>query len=156
MMRFIIKSQHMKTITLILIALITAFTVTSQFNEKNTNKVNYRIVAFNNNNNEVESTSNTVVIAKRLHIQIPNAFSPDGDGVNDSFTAVSDGIEEFSMDVYNRWGEKVYHTDDVLEPWTGIYNGTKCQQDAYTYVIHARGLEFGSQTTMKGTVSLIR
>ncbi len=146
----------MKTIILIFLLLIISNSIKSQSYEKKNNEVAYRIVAHKNNSNTIESISNIVVSAKKLNIQVPNAFSPDGDGVNDVFSAVSDGIEEFSMDVYNRWGEIVYHSDDVSDPWTGKHNGTNCQQDAYAYVINARGLEYGTQTTMKGTVSLIR
>lgn len=144
----------MKTLIALLITLITN-SVLSQFVE-NDNIVNYRVVALKNMDNGIESVSNIVSQAKKLHIQVPNAFSPDGDGVNDGFTVVSDGVEVFSMEVYNRWGEVVYYTDDIEEPWTGEYDGAKCQQDAYVYVIHARGVEGEARTTLKGTISLIR
>ncbi len=145
----------MKTFITLLLTLI-ASSFLSQKNGTNKNVEAYRIVAHMNSNNFIESVSNVVTAVKRLHIQVPNAFSPDGDGVNDGFTAISDGVEEFSMDIYNRWGEVVYHAENIEEPWTGQHKGNDCQQDAYVYVIHAKGLEDASYTTLKGTVSLIR
>ena len=125
-------------------------------NATNVNEVQYRVVAHQKFDNSVTSVSNTVSAIKKMKIQVPNAFSPDGDGINDDFMIVHDGIEEFSMQIYNRWGELVYQTDDTDYPWTGLYKGKDCQQDAYVYIISARGLEDENMTTIKGSVSLIR
>jgi len=144
----------MKTILFIL-TLIAATQVLGQTSTTN-NIVEYRLVAFKHMDNSVQSISNTVEIAKKMNIQVPNAFSPDGDGVNDEFMVVHDGIEEFSMEIYNRWGELVYQTNDTERPWQGDHRGMDCQQDAYVYVISARGLEDEHPTTIKGSVSLIR
>jgi gliding motility-associated-like protein len=144
----------MKTLITILLALIANLTLSQM--TTNNNVAEYRVVAHKYADNSVESISNTVGIIKKIHIQVPNAFSPDGDGVNDNFTAVSEGVEEFSMDIYNRWGEVVYHSENIEEPWAGKYKGADCQQDAYVYVISARGLADELATTLKGTVSLIR
>lgn len=120
------------------------------------NIVDYRVVAYKNTDNYVISVSNIIECKKKLHIHVPNAFSPDGDGINDTFAAVSDGVEDYIMDVYNRWGEVVFHSENISESWNGEYKGIKSVQDAYVYVISARAIEDGQPTILKGTVSLIR
>ncbi len=141
----------MKTIaTVILILLINSLTGQSK------NTVEYRLVAFKKNNNAIISVSNEVEVIKRLHIEVPNAFSPDGDGINDLFGAISEGVEDYDLNIYNRWGEIVYHSNDINESWDGSFKGTKAMQDAYVYVIEARGADDDNYTKLKGTVSLIR
>lgn len=120
------------------------------------NVVDYRVVAFKNTDNYIVSVSNIIEHKKKLHIHVPNAFSPDGDGINDTFAAVSDGVEDYTMDVYNRWGEVIFHSEDISESWNGEYQGRKLVQDAYVYVISARAIEDDKSTILKGTVSLIR
>jgi len=144
----------MKLAALILTILISTISIAQ--NNESENIVEYRIVAHKNTDNAIVSTSNVVEVAKKLHIHVPNAFSPDGDGINDNFMAVSHGVEDYEIDIYNRWGEIVYHSEEITESWDGEYKGSKSVQDAYVYVISARGLEDGQPTTLKGTVSLIR
>lgn len=156
MMFGVSKLKTMKAILLFIILLAAAGTFSQTNSGNSDNQVAYRIVAYKNIDNSIQSISNIVEVAKKLNIQVPNAFSPDGDGINDEFMIVHEGIEEFSMDIYNRWGELVYHSEDLQAPWTGMYDGSDCQQDAYVYVIKARGLEEETATTLKGTVSLIR
>lgn len=72
--------------------------------------------------------------AERLNI--PNAFSPNGDGVNEVFRVVPfEGVETVgSLTVFNRWGQKVYeNTKDVF--WDGVLNGQAAASDVYIYVI---------------------
>lgn len=140
----------------LLIALFSSSMMMAQNTNNNDNIVNYRIVAYENMNNTVVSISNTVQSIKRLHIQVPNAFSPDGDGINDFFSAVSDGVEEYTIEIFNRWGELVFHSDDINHFWDGTYKGKTSIQDAYVYIIKAKGLEDNQPTVLKGTVSLIR
>lgn len=116
----------------------------------------YRIVAFKKTNTDIVSASNIVQSAKRMRIRVPNAFSPDGDGINDTFAMVADGVQEFSIRIHNRWGELVYTSEDIFEAWDGEFKGRLSMQDAYVYVITARGIGETNYTTLKGTVSLIR
>jgi len=141
----------MKTLTTIILTLLL-----KSFIGQSVNNVEYRLVAYKNTENTIVSISNEVQVAKRLHIHVPNAFSPDGDGINDLFSAVSDGVEDYTMSIYNRWGEVVYHSNDIKESWDGSFKGTLSIQDAYVYVIEARGIEDEKFTRLKGTVSLIR
>ncbi len=123
---------------------------------QNGNKDVFRIVAFKNKNATITSVSNTIESNQKLHIHVPSAFSPDGDGINDAFFAVSEGVEDFNMQVYNRWGEVVFESNDIEEQWDGSFKGELSQEDAYVYVIEARGMDDDEPTTLKGTVSLIK
>lgn len=141
---------------IILFYLFANLSTLGQTNTNNENTVDYRIVAFKYTDNNTISASNIVNSHKKLKIHVPNAFSPDGDGFNDRFNAVADGVEEYLIEIYNRWGEKVYFSENINESWDGTYKGSNAIQDAYVYVIKAKGIEDLYPTTLKGTVSLVR
>jgi len=68
---------------------------------------------------------------------VPNAFTPDGDGINDTFFAVpsKDNITDFTMLIFNRWGAQLWEGHDITIGWDGIYDGKLCPGDAYVYKI---------------------
>ena len=68
----------------------------------------YRIVAVRNQNEQITSLSNIVTVEKPYAIYAPNAFSPDGDGLNDVFNVSGQGIIDFQMEIFNRWGQMVF------------------------------------------------
>jgi gliding motility-associated-like protein len=70
---------------------------------------------------------------------VPNAFSPNGDGVNDEFLPLNYGLTEFQFRIYNRWGELIYETNDPTKGWNGIYNGVEQEMDVYVYVVSGFG-----------------
>jgi len=89
-------------------------------------------------------------------IFFPNAFSPNRDGLNDVFRAKSYGRpQSFHIDIYNRWGQKIFSSDDYLKGWDGTINKVPQGQDTYVWIAQYR---FPGQTTKteKGTVVLIR
>ena len=90
--------------------------------------------------------------------QMPNAFTPNGDGSNDHFNLVFIGsptsltIEFF--EIYNRWGKRVYNNDTPDQGWDGNYQGKRQNPDVYIYTIRYR---VGSRVeTLSGDVTLIR
>lgn len=88
---------------------------------------------------------------------IPNAFTPDGDGINDIFLFKGMGIARFQAVIYNRWGEVVYSWDESSgsEGWDGTQNGRPMPSGVYTYrvIIHNVG---GGQKDERGSFNLIR
>ncbi|WP_169924872.1 DUF7948 domain-containing protein [Thermoflavifilum aggregans] len=86
---------------------------------------------------------------------VPSAFSPNGDGINDVFRVRGFGIERFEMEIYNRWGQKVYESRDVNQGWDGTYRGKPQPMDAYAYVIHIQFTD-GTRVTRTGNVTLLR
>jgi gliding motility-associated-like protein len=92
-------------------------------------------------------------------LYIPNTFTPNNDGVNDVFEAKGVDISEFTMSVWNRWGDEVFTTNTMDIPWTGNFknNGTHYVQDGvYTYTITYRGICSSEQKQEVGTVLVIR
>lgn len=71
---------------------------------------------------------------------IPNAFSPNDDGINDVFYIVGEGIQEMDLFIYNRWGQQIFHGTEISQGWDGKVNGNPVQIDVYVYVLVYRGL----------------
>jgi len=73
---------------------------------------------------------------------IPNAFSPNHDGINDEFYCKATNVLTFEMYIYDRWGNKIFYTDDLEKHWTGDVNENKkvSQEDVYVYIIHIKDI----------------
>ncbi|MEM1119985.1 MAG: gliding motility-associated C-terminal domain-containing protein, partial [Bacteroidota bacterium] len=69
-------------------------------------------------------------------LYLPNSFSPNGDGINDALQALTDcELQFFTMDVYDRWGNLVFATNDVQQTWDGTYNGQSLDQGVYLWSV---------------------
>ncbi|MGF1565954.1 MAG: gliding motility-associated C-terminal domain-containing protein, partial [Flavobacteriales bacterium] len=68
---------------------------------------------------------------------VPNAFTPDNDGLNEVFRAYGPPVDDFRMEVYNRWGEVVFVSEDMNRGWTGdvMNSGYYGQNESYAWVI---------------------
>jgi gliding motility-associated-like protein len=107
-------------------------------------------------------TDTAVVVVKvndQLIIYVPNAFTPDGDRLNDVFLPIltagyKPGTYEFA--IYNRWGERIFYTEDENEGWDGTYLGNDVQIGTYTYSIKFKDSMSNKVYTFNGRVSLIR
>lgn len=87
---------------------------------------------------------------------LPNAFSPDNNGVNDYFLPRSNFIKKMEFAVFNRWGERVYYTTDVKTTgWDGTYNGSDLKPDVYAYQLIVT-CSNGEQYKKIGNVTLVR
>ncbi|RBL92617.1 gliding motility-associated C-terminal domain-containing protein [Chitinophaga flava] len=87
---------------------------------------------------------------------IPNAFTPNGDGVNDRFRFIPVGIVHYQFfRIYNRWGQEIYSSTDFRNGWDGTYKGMPAPVDTYLWIL--KGTDFnGKEIFKKGTVTLIR
>ena len=103
-----------------------------------------------------EDTIDVMVYKILPDILVPNAFSPNGDGINDIFRPIAVGIKEFLyFKVYNRRGELIFSTSAQKQGWDGNFKGAP--QDADVYVWIAKGIDYLGKTIFKkGSVSLIR
>lgn len=99
-----------------------------------------------------------VEIGPDFSFYIPNAFSPENqDGVNDIFTGVGIGIEKYEMWIFDRWGEKIYYTDDIHKGWNGKYKGTDeiCKSDVYVWKVRLKNV-LGKKLEYVGHVTLVK
>ncbi len=108
----------------------------------------------------VDSACVTVYVSEPIpcgEFYLPNAFSPNSDTENDEFKAyISPGcVEEFKITIYNRWGIKVFETDDITKTWNGDYNGAPANAAVYTYFCRVI-LSNGDKIKKEGNVSLVR
>lgn len=97
------------------------------------------IVKLKASSSECEATDSIKVTVLESFIDVPNVFTPNGDGVNDEFRVVYRSIVSFNAWVYNRWGRLVCKWTDPAKGWDGRINGKQAAPGAYYYVIEAIG-----------------
>lgn len=90
-------------------------------------------------------------------LEMPNAFSPNGDGINDVYKAKSNyqSIVEFHATIFNRWGKKLYEWDDPAGGWDGTVGGKDVAQGVYFVLVKAKGAD-GKEYNIKRDVNLLR
>ena len=90
-------------------------------------------------------------------IYIPNAFTPNNDGINDAFKVVISEVTRYELDIFNRWGELVFHSEDPDEVWIGNVNGGEHYAPAgmYNYRLKWKGARTDAEE-MLGTFELMR
>jgi gliding motility-associated-like protein len=91
---------------------------------------------------------------------LPNAFTPDNDGLNDIFRPVTqrNTLDPYQLLIFDRWGQLIFKSSNPADGWDGTCNGEPCQTGNYKYVVHFRegdDTDSGS-ATLRGMVSLIR
>jgi len=86
---------------------------------------------------------------------VPNAFVPNGNGINDYFRAYGVGINEFRMQIMDRNGNVVFETTQINQGWNGEYQNRQAPTGVYLYHIVYTGVE-GETKTKTGTLTLIR
>ncbi|RYF77777.1 MAG: gliding motility-associated C-terminal domain-containing protein, partial [Cytophagaceae bacterium] len=88
----------------------------------------------------------------------PNAFSPNGDGVNDAFVPLNAYTTEMELRIYNRWGEVIFASTPETPAWDGTYRGEPAQTMVYPYVISYKSQYFPERPTAvkRGSVLLLR
>jgi gliding motility-associated-like protein len=101
--------------------------------------------------------SNTIInVENNLELFIPNAFTPGSfDDMNNVFEVYGEGIEYVTMQVYNRWGEKIFESSNQRVAWDGIFKGEIQRPGVYTYYVNVEYLD-GKALDRKGSVTLIR
>ena len=107
-----------------------------------------------------KSTGAVQILWAGTPFYLPNAFTPNGDGLNDSFRPIPryDYVNRYHLSIYNRWGQKIYETTDINKGWDGTYKGSPCMLGAYIYRVVYE--EFGQlpmeSKVVEGTVMLVR
>lgn len=119
------------------------------------NSVVYTVVGFN----EYGCTDTGYVkvgIDYAMPVALPNAFSPNGDGLNDVFKIVGITYQKITaFQIFNRWGEMIFSTINPEAGWDGTYKGRPCDAGAYHYYVRIIRPD-GLAQTFKGDITLIR
>lgn len=104
------------------------------------------------------SDTATIVITVEdgLTLEIPNVFTPNGDITNDVFTIKSTGVKEITLQIFNRWGQKLYEFTGSKASWDGLTpSGAKAPEGTYFYFVIATGFD-NKEIKQNGTVNLFR
>ena len=105
---------------------------------------------------ELDSVVIRVTISESK-LEFPNAFSPNGDGINDVYRAKPGyrSIVQFHAYIFNRWGQKLYEWTDPAGGWDGTYKGSDVKQGTYYVLVKAKGAD-GREYNIKRDVNLLR
>jgi gliding motility-associated-like protein len=96
-----------------------------------------------------------VEITTNSEMFIPNSFTPNDDGLNDVFFVYGFSLPEIKIEIFDRWGEKVFSSNNQKIGWDGTYKGTACKSDIYVYNLSYKSLN-GKKQFKTGHVSINR
>ncbi|NDU93996.1 T9SS type B sorting domain-containing protein [Spirosoma terrae] len=113
----------------------------------------YRVVTVSSTG--VVSYSNFFTFRRDPKILVPDAFTPNGDGTNDTFLVKGIYVDQFRMTIFSRWGEPIFTTDDRTRGWDGTINGQLANPGQYMYRIEVIDLT-NQKTVRTGALLLIR
>ncbi|WP_297338243.1 T9SS type B sorting domain-containing protein [Algoriphagus sp.] len=104
----------------------------------------------------ISEVNAVLVTNEEAMMVVPNAFTPNGDALNDTFIPKMKSVNTFSLEIFNMWGEKLFITTDMeSKGWDGTYQGKLVQPGNYVYRIFYSDLK-GQEFTLSGGVTLVR
>lgn len=107
-----------------------------------------------------DTSCEKVIVEGEFLLYVPNAFTPDGDGINDAFYPVVQGHDpsDYQFQIYDRWGELIFQSEDPEEKWRGRVKGssTLAKPDVYVWKLKLRSEISGEHETFTGHVTLVR
>lgn len=135
------------------------------FSESGTYNIVLKTTFVNGTDTISPDSTNIVVTIAESRLEFPNAFSPNGDGINDLYGAkgINDpnstshykSIVEFHAYIFNRWGQKLFEWTDVSKGWDGTYNGHPVKEGVYFVLVKAKGAD-GKEYNIRRDVNLLR
>ena len=110
-----------------------------------------------NNGGCIDTTYGTIRVEPEFTLYVPNAFTPNGDGMNDYFFGSGVGFVDYEMWIMDRWGKVIFHSQEQSQHWDGSYfgNNSSCQNDVYEFIINVKDYK-GKAHKVIGHVSLVR
>lgn len=115
----------------------------------------YYVKAYQQDSNWVESTSNLTCMSTEPRLYAPNAFTVNGDNINDGFLIKGVFVKQFELHIYDRWGNLVFYTTDMNQAWNGTFEGQAAKNDVYVFLAKAWGRK-EKFASVKGNVTLLR
>ena len=117
------------------------------------NEYCYSVSGYTDNKRSISNTFCITSTENYNPIPVPNAFTPNDDGLNDEFKPLFSIVNEYKMLIFNKYGEKIFESDDINKGWNGIYKG-KIVQESYVYKISF--IKDGNKVNMTGKFILIK
>jgi gliding motility-associated-like protein len=116
----------------------------------------YKVCLTATDSNDCATTvCKTIAVNIAEGVDVPSAFSPNGDGVNDVLLVRGYHVRSLRFVVYNRWGQKVFETTDMNTGWNGTFKGKPQEADVYGYTLDAV-LESNKTIHKQGNISLLK
>lgn len=110
--------------------------------------------------NECGESEDEIIVSHQIcgfPIYTPTAFTPNGDGVNDTFRPISPiQWDEYTLTIYHRWGPKIFTTTSQSQGWSGTFNGEAVQSGVYVWTLFVSSTQSGQSFQQAGSVTLIR
>lgn len=115
------------------------------------------VLTVTDEHNCVDTAAVTITVIPDVIIYIPNAFTPNEDGINDVWRPIMDnyGSDLYELLIYNRWGQLIFKSNEPLVGWDGTVNGQEATPAVYVYSLTYQNL-MGKKLKKEGTVTLIR
>ncbi len=129
----------------------------TEFNPKHvyTREGRYRVSLEAINKAGCYDTTSVFINIQNPYIHVPNAFTPNGDGINEEFFYVSRGYDDILIQIYDRWGKLIVESHDLNFKWDGTKDGISVQEGVYVYKLIANNPVL-PRILRRGTVTLIR
>ncbi len=102
-----------------------------------------------------DSVTHTIDIFQTSTVFAPNAFTPNGDGNNDTWGVIATNVKFFELKIFDRLGEKVFETNDINKQWDGTYRGKPLSPGVFVYVYTLVNLRNATRNS-KGSITLIK
>ncbi|HSY77513.1 MAG TPA: gliding motility-associated C-terminal domain-containing protein, partial [Bacteroidia bacterium] len=113
-------------------------------------------VVISDSNGCMKRDSVTITVKEDCgEVFVPNAFSPNGDHENDLECVYGKCIETIDFSIYDRWGNRMFHTNDPKQCWNGVHDGQFMNTGVFVYYLRAE-LTNGDRVDKKGNITLIR
>lgn len=106
----------------------------------------------------IDSLTKQVQVVNDVTLYAPTAFTPDGDEYNQYWNVYIEGIDvsSFNLQIYNRWGERIWESNDFTVGWDGTYNGRVVQSGTYTWAIDCKDAFTDKKYTFNGSLNLLK
>jgi gliding motility-associated-like protein len=152
-MKITVNSVYVSTTLALLLILMNNISNAQSSNGENKR---YRVTAYKIGGMGISSLSNIAEAIPKPLLYVPSAFTPNGDGLNDSFGAKAEGLKAYNLQIYNRIGELVFESSNIQTLWDGTYKGRKITStDVFVYQINAIGKNDIVMPKQTGKVTLI-
>jgi len=119
------------------------------------NNINFKVLGYYIDDVSLYLCDDTIIPPNENELTIPNAFTPNNDGINDIFKIKGQNIKTFHGTIINRWGQKLFEWNDVNTGWDGKHDGQDVSAGVYFYIISVV-FEDGEMQEKHGSVEVVR